>query len=150
MSRNKAKEMFTVDDQIRTTEGMECRKDADQITAGDFEFAIGSSDLVLCGGTHNPMAPSLSFLRQITPIFVRQRPVFLILNCHATVFTQQAVGLCQGMHVTAAAGPGGHQPHGADALKDRYAKCLHTGLPKTVTECELAVLKKGLGLQEDR
>ena len=37
-----------------------------------------------------------------------------------------------------------------DALKDRYAKCLHTGLPKTVTECELAVLKKGLGLQEDR
>ena len=31
MSRTKAKKMFTVDDQIRSTEGVECRKDADVI-----------------------------------------------------------------------------------------------------------------------
>ena len=31
MSRTKAKKLFTVDDQIRATEGVECRKDADVI-----------------------------------------------------------------------------------------------------------------------
>lgn len=36
------------------------------------------------------------------------------------------------------------------ALKDRYAECLHAGLPKTVAERELAVLKEGLGLQEEQ
>ena len=96
MSRNKAKEMFTVDDQIRTTEGMECRKDADQITAGDFEFAIGSSDLVLCGGTHNPMAPSLSFLQQITPVFVRQRPVLFNIELPRHSFYPAGGGVMPG------------------------------------------------------
>ena len=31
MSRNEAKKKFTVDDHIRMTEGVECRKDADVI-----------------------------------------------------------------------------------------------------------------------
>lgn len=31
MSRTKAKKMFTVQDQIKATEGVECRKDADVI-----------------------------------------------------------------------------------------------------------------------
>jgi tRNA-splicing ligase RtcB (3'-phosphate/5'-hydroxy nucleic acid ligase) len=31
MSRTKAKKMFTVDDQIKATQGVECRKDADVI-----------------------------------------------------------------------------------------------------------------------
>ena len=31
MSRNEAKKKFTVDDHIRMTEGIECRKDADVI-----------------------------------------------------------------------------------------------------------------------
>ena len=31
MSRTKAKKLFTVDDQIKATEGVECRKDADVI-----------------------------------------------------------------------------------------------------------------------
>jgi tRNA-splicing ligase RtcB (3'-phosphate/5'-hydroxy nucleic acid ligase) len=31
MSRTKAKKLFTIDDQIKATEGVECRKDADVI-----------------------------------------------------------------------------------------------------------------------
>ena len=31
MSRTKAKKLFTVEDQIKATEGVECRKDADVI-----------------------------------------------------------------------------------------------------------------------
>jgi tRNA-splicing ligase RtcB len=31
MSRTKAKKLFTVDDQVRATQGVECRKDADVI-----------------------------------------------------------------------------------------------------------------------
>ena len=36
------------------------------------------------------------------------------------------------------------------ASKDRYAECLYAGLPKTVAERELTVLKEGLGLQEEQ
>lgn len=31
MSRTKAKKMFTIDDHVRATQGVECRKDADVI-----------------------------------------------------------------------------------------------------------------------
>ena len=113
-------------------------------------MAAAPSNLVLRGGTHNPMAPSLSFLQQLAPVFAGQEPVFFDIEL-----------LCHGFYPAG----GGHArvcvqppPQGLaaihlmerGALKDRYAECLHAGLPKTVAERELAVLKEGLGLQEEQ
>ena len=83
-----------------------------QITAGDFKFATGSagscmlvlqtvlwplviaaapSNLVLRGGTHSPMARSLSFLQQLAPVFARQGLVLFNIEVLRQGFTQQVV-----------------------------------------------------------
>jgi RNA 3'-phosphate cyclase len=88
MSRTEAKRRYTVDDQVRATEGVECRKDAgviDEIPMAykDIDAVMeAQSDLVevvhtlkqivcvkgtgrrIAGGTHNPMAPPVQFLQR--------------------------------------------------------------------------------------
>ena len=140
-----------------------------QIQSGDFEFAVGSagscmlvlqtvlwpllmapspSNLVLRGGTHNPMAPSLSFLQQHAPVFAALGPVLFDIE-----LLRHGLYPAGGGHARVRVQP---PPQGLaaidlmekGALKNIGAECLHAGIPKTVAERELALLKEGLGLQD--
>lgn len=141
-----------------------------KICAGDYEFAIGSagscmlvlqtvlwpllvadraSTLVLRGGTHNPMAPSLTFLQHVAPAFAGVGSALFELALRRHGFYPAGGGEAL-VHVLppALSGATGFAPIDLmqrGALREAYAECLHAGLSKGVAERELAVLKTGLG-----
>jgi RNA 3'-terminal phosphate cyclase (ATP) len=140
-----------------------------KVVAGDFEFTVGSagscmlvlqtvlwplltatgsSKLVLRGGTHNPMAPSLSYLQLLGPAFsARGAPLFEVeLRRHG--FYPAGGGEARVNIFPPALGvpPPNFMQRGE--LIEIYAECLHAGLPKGVAERELAVLKAALGLND--
>jgi RNA 3'-terminal phosphate cyclase (ATP) len=145
-----------------------------EICAGDYQFDIGSagscmlvlqtvlwplvmtsraSTLVLRGGTHNPMAPSLSFLQHVAPALAGGGPPLFELELRRHGFYPAGGGE---VHVrvqaptVVAAGLAPIDLMQRGALREAYAECLHAGLPKSVAERELAVLKTGLGWHDEQ
>lgn len=142
-----------------------------QVTAGDFEFAVGSagscmlvlqtvlwpllmvdgpSRLVLRGGTHNPMAPSLSFLQLLAPMFAGHGAPLFDIEVRRHGFYPAGGGeahvqICPPGHGKGLCPPCFMQ---RGELVEMYAECLHAGLPKGVAERELAVLKAALDLPD--
>jgi RNA 3'-terminal phosphate cyclase (ATP) len=146
-----------------------------KICAGDYEFAIGSagscmlvlqtvlwpllmadraSTLTLSGGTHNPMAPSLSFLQLLTPYLSGLGPDLYTMELRRHGFYPAGGGeVGVAIRPPAVSGGQGLLPihiMQRGALVDAYAECLHGGIPKGVAERELAVLKAGLGWRDDQ
>jgi RNA 3'-terminal phosphate cyclase (ATP) len=146
-----------------------------KICAGDYEFAIGSagscmlvlqtvlwplvmanraSALTLRGGTHNPMAPSLSFLRLLTPYLSGLGPDLMVIELRRHGFYPAGGGEVRvTVHPPAVSGLLGLAPihiMQRGALVDAYAECLHGGIPKGVAERELAALQSGLGWRDDQ
>ncbi len=142
-----------------------------KITAGGFEFAVGSagscmlvlqtvlwpllmagspSNLLLRGGTHNPMAPSLSFLQLLAPVFSAQEPLLFEIELRRHGFYPAGGGEALVKVLPPADGitPPNFMQRGE--LVEMYAECLHAGLPKGVAERELAVLKAALGLTDNQ
>jgi RNA 3'-terminal phosphate cyclase (ATP) len=146
-----------------------------KICAGDYEFAIGSagscmlvlqtvlwplamadraSSLILSGGTHNPMAPSFSFLKQVAASLSCSVPAILGLELHRHGFYPAGGGEVRvsisPYEVTEEKGFVHMNFMQRGALVEAYAECLHGGIPKGVPERELAVLQSGLGWQNDQ
>lgn len=146
----------------------------DEICAGDYEFAIGSagscmlvlqtvlwplvmakgaksaSNLILRGGTHNPMAPSLSFLEQLAPYFSGSgAPVFEV-NLRRHGFYPAGGGEVLVKITPPGQGLAAINLMQRGALLEAYAECLHAGLPRGVAERELAVLQKALNFSDEQ
>ena len=142
-----------------------------QARAGEYEFAVGSagscmlvlqtvlwplalaqgvSTVLLRGGTHNPMAPSLSFLQHVEPSLAGGGAALLEMDLRRHGFYPAGGGEAQArIHPPA-------QGLAAINLTERgkplraWAECLHAGIPKGVAERELAVLKKALGWADEQ
>ncbi|ABM35820.1 RNA-3'-phosphate cyclase [Polaromonas naphthalenivorans CJ2] len=139
--------------------------------SGDYEFAVGSagsctlvlqtvlwplalaqgvSNLLLRGGTHNPMAPSLSFLKHAAPCFAGDGDALLELELRRHGFYPAGGGEAQvRIHPPA-------QGIAAINLTERgkplraWAECLHAGIPRGVAARELGVLKSAFGWADDQ
>jgi RNA 3'-terminal phosphate cyclase (ATP) len=142
-----------------------------KICSGDYEFAIGSagscmlvmqtilwplvmaksvSNLTLRGGTHNPMAPSLSFLEQLAPYFSGSgAPVFEV-NLRRHGFYPAGGGEVLVKITPPGQGVAAINLMQRGALLEAYAECLHAGLPRGVAERELAVLQKALNFSDEQ
>jgi RNA 3'-terminal phosphate cyclase (ATP) len=139
------------------------------VCAGNFEFAVGSagscmlvlqtvlwplllagspSNLVLRGGTHNPMAPSLSFLKLLAPVFAGQEALLFDIELRRHGFYPAGGGEANVRLIPPVQGISPVNIMERGALLAMYAECLHAGLPKGVAERELAVLQAGLGLND--
>ena len=142
-----------------------------QVRAGEYEFAVGSagsctlvlqtvlwplaqaqgvSTVLLRGGTHNPMAPSLSFLQHVEPCLAGNGPALLELDLRRHGFYPAGGGEVQ-VRI--------HPPTGGLAalnlmergkLLSAWAECLHAGIPRGVAERELAVLKDAFGWSDEQ
>ena len=141
------------------------------VVAGDYEFAIGSagscmlvlqtvlwpllmadqaSTLLLRGGTHNPMAPSMSFLELLAPCFSGSGPALFEMTLRRHGFYPAGGGEVQVRVQPPPLGLAPIQLMQRGALREAYAECLHAGLPRGVAERELAVLQRGLGWSGDQ
>ncbi len=103
------------------------------------------SQLLLRGGTHNPMAPSVGFLQHMAPYFSGQSQALFSMNLQRHGFYPAGGGE---VHVQV------HPPaQGLAAIDlmqrgeavEAWAEALHSGIPKNVAERELGVLQHGLG-----
>jgi RNA 3'-terminal phosphate cyclase (ATP) len=155
-----------------------------EICAGDYEFAIGSagscmlvlqtvlwplvmakgaksaSNLILRGGTHNPMAPSLSFLQQLAPYFAGnaadesekgiEKTLLFELELRRHGFYPAGGGEVLVKITPQAQGVSAINLMQRGALLEAYAECLHAGLPRGVAERELAVLQKALNFSDEQ
>lgn len=142
-----------------------------KVCAGNYEFAIGSagscmlvlqtvlwplvladrvSTIKLSGGTHNPMAPSLSFLKLLAPYFSGPGPVLFDVELRRHGFYPAGGGEVQVRLHPPAQGLGPINLMQRGVLLEAYAECLHAGIPRGVAERELAVLKSGLGWRDEQ
>ena len=136
------------------------------VRAGDLEFAVGSagscmlvlqtvlwplvlagqpSNLVLRGGTHNPMAPSATFLSRMAAYFSGGTPAVYAVDTVRHGFFPAGGGE---VRVRIAPPPGGLSAirlMERGALREAWAECLHAGIPKGVASRELDVLGRALG-----
>ena len=137
------------------------------VCSGSYEFAIGSagscmlvlqtvlwplalaqgeSVLTLRGGTHNPMAPSLSFLELLAQ-YVRWQSGNLTSKIWSMELRRHGFYPAGGGEVRVHIHPSvdGFAPielMERGALVEAWAECLHAGVPKGVADRELAVLQK--------
>ncbi len=135
------------------------------VQGGTYEFAVGSagscmlvlqtvlwplalaaqpSDVTLHGGTHNPMAPSFTFLDHMAPFFAGTGAPFFSLELHRHGFYPAGGGE---VRVRIMPPPDGLAPIHLVERGPRlaaWAECLHAGIPKGVASRELNVLKRGL------
>lgn len=141
------------------------------VHAGDYEFAVGSagscmlvlqtilwplalaaqaSHVVLRGGTHNPMAPSATFLSRMAPYFSGGGPAVYALELQRHGFYPAGGGE---VRVRIAPPPDGlaaiHLMERGARL-EAWAECLHAGIPKGVAGRELDLLGRALGWTEDQ
>lgn len=142
-----------------------------EVRAGEYEFAVGSagscmlvlqtvlwpllhaktaSTLQLSGGTHNPMAPSCSFLTLLAPYFAGNGEALFEIELRRHGFYPAGGGDVRVRLNPPAQGFAAIDLMERGALLESYAECLHAGLPKGVAERELAVLQQGLGWDESR
>ena len=141
------------------------------VKPGDFAFAVGSagsctlvlqtvlwpllmanasSNLVLQGGTHNPMAPSLSYLQLLDFAFAGGQDRIFSIELRRHGFYPAGGGEA---HVQLLPPAGGIAPPVCMQRGEPVeitAHCLHAGLPKGVAERELTVLKAGLNLADSQ
>lgn len=139
------------------------------VRGGDYAFAVGSagscmlvlqtvlwplalaaqaSTVVLRGGTHNPMAPSATFLRRMAPYFSGGGAAVYVLELQRHGFYPAGGGE---VHVRIAPPTDGLTAINLTqrgALVEAWAECLHAGIPKGVASRELGVLGRALGWAE--
>ncbi len=141
------------------------------VRGGDYEFAVGSagscmlvlqtvlwplalaaqaSSIVLRGGTHNPMAPSATFLSRMAPYFSGGGQAVYALELQRHGFYPAGGGE---VHVRIAPPPDGlaaiHlMERGAQV--EAWVECLHAGIPRGVASRELDVLGRALGWTDDQ
>lgn len=141
------------------------------IRAGDYEFAVGSagscmlvlqtvlwplvtaaqsSTLVLSGGTHNPMAPSATFLQHMAPYFSGAGQPLYALELQRHGFYPAGGGEVRVRIDPPSAGWAAIDVMQRGALVQAWAECLHAGIPKGVAQRELDVLGKALGWADDQ
>jgi RNA 3'-terminal phosphate cyclase (ATP) len=140
------------------------------VAAGQYEFAVDSagscalvfqtvlwplilakepSHLVLRGGTHNPLAPSFTFLTLMAKYFAGNLTPFFSIDLKRHGFYPAGGGEA---HVTVLPPDALHpvQLTQRGVLQDAYAIALHAGLAKSIAQRELAVLKTALGWKDDK
>jgi len=141
------------------------------VQGGVYEFAVGSagscmlvlqtvlwplalaaqpSSLTLHGGTHNPMAPSCTFLEHMAPFFAGSGGPLFALELRRYGFYPAGGGEVQ---VRIMPPPDGLAPihltqRGVPLAA--WAECLHAGIPKGVASRELQTLKRGLNWNDDQ
>lgn len=142
-----------------------------QARAGEYEFAVGSagscmlvlqtvlwplalaqgvSTVLLRGGTHNPMAPSLSFLQRVEPSLAGGGAALLALDLRRHGFYPAGGGEVQARIHPPASGIAAINLTERGKLLNAWAECLHAGIPKGVAERELGALKKAFGWADDQ
>jgi len=142
-----------------------------KVVAGDFTFAVGSagscmlvlqtvmwpllladceSTLMLSGGTHNPMAPSMSFLDLVAPHFAGNGPPLLDMELHRHGFYPAGGGEVRVNLHPPAQGLGTVRLMERGALVEAYAIALHAGIGQHVAERELAVIQSELGFSGEQ
>jgi RNA 3'-terminal phosphate cyclase (ATP) len=141
-----------------------------RVRAGKYEFAIDSagsvalvlqtvlwplvlatetSSLILRGGTHNPMAPSLTFLGLMARYFSGNPEPLFQINLKRHGFYPAGGGE---VNVEIAPPVGGLQPLDLiqrGALLEAYAIALHAGIEKSLAQRELAYVKLATGWADD-
>ena len=141
------------------------------VRGGDFTFAVGSagscmlvlqtvlwplamaaqpSSLVLQGGTHNPMAPSFSFLKHMAPFFAGQGPALLDMTLQRHGFYPAGGGEVHVRVLPPPDGPAAIEIMERGGLLEARAEALHAGIPRSVAERELGVLQRALGWGDDQ
>jgi RNA 3'-terminal phosphate cyclase (ATP) len=141
------------------------------ITAGEYEFAVGSagscmlvlqtvlwplllakapSALVLRGGTHNPMAPSASYLQQVFQSWSGHDGLWFEMELRRHGFYPAGGGEMAVRLVPPTAGIAPFNLMQRGNLIRAHAQCLHAGLPKGVAQRELVILKNALGWHDDQ
>ena len=139
------------------------------VCGGDYEFAVGSagscmlvlqtvlwplvmaqqpSKLILRGGTHNPMAPSATFLSQMARNFSGAGPELYTLKLNRHGFYPAGGGEVEVSIHPPSNGLAEINIVQRGALVSAWAECLHAGLPKGVARRELDVLGRALGWEE--
>lgn len=139
--------------------------------AGEYAFAVGSagscmlvlqtvlwplaleqgtSTLLLRGGTHNPMAPSLSFLQHVAPSLAGNGPALLELDLRRHGFYPAGGGEAQARIHPPVSGMAAIQLTERGKPLRAWAECLHAGIPKGVAERELGVLKTAFGWADEQ
>jgi RNA 3'-terminal phosphate cyclase (ATP) len=135
------------------------------VRSGDFEFAVGSagscmlvlqtvlwplvlaghpSSLVLRGGTHNPMAPSATFLSCMAPYFSGGTQAVYALDLVRHGFYPAGGGEVRVRIAPPSGGLPAIRLMARGALLEAWAECLHAGIPKGVASRELDVLGRAL------
>lgn len=141
------------------------------VDGGSFEFAVGSagscmlvlqtvlwplvmsakqSTLLLQGGTHNPMAPSFSFLKHMAPHFSGDGPAYFEMELRRHGFYPAGGGEVQVHILPPVNGLPCIDLMQRGVLVEAWAECLHAGIPKNVAERELGVLQRALDWQPDQ
>ncbi len=141
------------------------------VQGGTYEFAVGSagscmlvlqtvlwplalaeqpSDVTLHGGTHNPMAPSFTFLNHMAPFFAGTGAPFFALELRRHGFYPAGGGEVRARIMPP---PGGLAPIDLTERGTRLAawvECLHAGIPKGVASRELEAIKRGLNWSDEQ
>ncbi len=110
--------------------------------------ASGASRIVLCGGTHNPMAPPFDFLEQaFLPLIRRMGPQVTCQLQRAGYFPVGGGRIEVEIHPSGKLNPLNIGERG-DLLECRAAATV-VNLPADIAHRELNVLKNALGLKQD-
>jgi RNA 3'-terminal phosphate cyclase (ATP) len=142
-----------------------------KVQAGEYEFAVGSagscmlvlqtvlwplalacgtSTLLLRGGTHNPMAPSLSFLQHLAPCFAGDGAALMELELRRHGFYPAGGGEALVRIHPPGRGIAAPELMARGKLLRAWAECLHAGIPKGVAARELGVLKSAFGWSDEQ
>ncbi|MES2947618.1 MAG: RNA 3'-terminal phosphate cyclase [Pseudomonadota bacterium] len=141
------------------------------VRGGDYEFAVGSagscmlvlqtvlwplalaaqvSSLTLRGGTHNPMAPSATFLSRMAPHFSGGGQAVYALEMQRHGFYPAGGGEVRVCITPPPDGLAAIHLMERGARLEAWAECIHAGIPKGVAGRELDVLGRALGWTEDQ
>ena len=141
------------------------------VRGGDYEFAVGSagscmlvlqtvlwplamaeqaSNVVLRGGTHNPMAPSATFLQRMASHFSGGSQALYALELQRHGFYPAGGGEVRVRIDPPSDGLASIDVMQRGALVQAWAECLHAGIPKGVASRELDVLGRALNWSQDQ
>jgi RNA 3'-terminal phosphate cyclase (ATP) len=141
------------------------------VRGGDYEVAVGSagscmlvlqtvlwplvlaaqaSIVVLRGGTHNPMAPSATFLSRTVPYFSGGGRAVYALEVQRHGFYPAGGGEVRVRIEPPSDGLAAIRLMQRGAPVEAWAECLHAGIPKSVAGRELDVLGRALNWTEDQ
>jgi len=112
-------------------------------------LADGPSELVLEGGTHNPMAPPYDFLERVFLPLLERMGVEVTVSLERPGFYPAGGGLFRALVKPRPAGLRPLSLMERGARLSRRARAMVARLPRTIGERELGVLQKKLGLHEE-